>query len=116
MGISSVYLCRRLPIRLLAAFFSTLFLLSFAQAQTYQPGQAYLGRSNYIEYISGDLPVIFSAPHGGALTPSEIPDRLDDGSDPNFTTITDSNTAETALALQVLCKLFFPLITDIVRT
>ncbi|MEI6074805.1 MAG: hypothetical protein WCS94_04475 [Verrucomicrobiota bacterium] len=107
MGISIVYLCRRLPIRLLAAFFSTLFLLSFAQAQTYQPGQAYFGRSNYIEYISGDLPVIFSAPHGGALTPSEIPDRLDDGSDPNFTTTTDSNTAETALALQAVFSSYY---------
>jgi autotransporter-associated beta strand protein len=46
-----------------------------AWAQTYVPGQSYFGRSNYIEYIAGDLPIIVSAPHGGTLTPSEIPDR-----------------------------------------
>ena len=71
-----------------------------AAAQSYVPGTSYYGRSNYLEYIAGDLPVIFSAPHGGALTPAEIPDRVDDGSDPNFTTVTDSNTEETARALQ----------------
>ena len=69
-------------------------------AQSYVPGSTYFGRSNYVQYIAGDLPVIFSAPHGGALIPAEIPDRMDDGSDPNFTTVTDSNTEETALALQ----------------
>ncbi len=41
----------------------------------YQPGQCYFGRSNYVEYLAGDLPVILSAPHGGALKPAEIPDR-----------------------------------------
>ena len=41
----------------------------------YQPGQSYFGRSNYIEYLAGDMPVILSAPHGGALKPAEIPDR-----------------------------------------
>ena len=46
-----------------------------AWAQPYVPGQSYFGRSNYIEYIAGDLPIIVSAPHGGTLTPSEIPDR-----------------------------------------
>ena len=41
----------------------------------YQPGQSYFGRSNYIEYLAGDMPVIVSAPHGGALKPAEIFDR-----------------------------------------
>jgi len=76
-------------------------------AQPYVPGTSYFGRSNYVEYIAGDLPVIFSAPHGGALTPSEIPDRVDDGSDPNFTTVTDSNTEETVLALQSVFETTF---------
>ena len=80
-----------------AGFF---LLLSVAQAQPYVPGTAYFGRSNYVQYIAGDLPVIISAPHGGSLTPTEIPDRVDDGADPNFTTVTDSNTEETALAIQ----------------
>ena len=44
-------------------------------AGPYTPGQSYFGRSNYIEYLAGNSPVIYSAPHGGALTPSEIPDR-----------------------------------------
>ena len=80
----------------LAACFSAVAVV----AQTYVPGTSYFGRSNYVQYIAGDLPIIFSAPHGGALTPAEIPDRVDDGSDPNYTTVTDSNTEETALALQ----------------
>ena len=46
-----------------------------AFAQTYLPGVSYFGRSNYIEYIAGDLPIIISAPHGGALIPAEMPDR-----------------------------------------
>ena len=41
----------------------------------YQPGQSYFGRSNCIEYIAGDMPVIFSVPHGGTLKPADIPDR-----------------------------------------
>jgi autotransporter-associated beta strand protein len=78
-----------------------------AAAQLYTPGQSYFGRSNYVEYIAGDLPITISAPHGGALTPAEIPDRVDDGSDPNFTTVTDSNTDETARALQSVFEITF---------
>ncbi|QIF00858.1 N-formylglutamate amidohydrolase [Roseimicrobium sp. ORNL1] len=33
------------------------------------------GETGYIEYWPGDLPVILSAPHGGRLTPSELPNR-----------------------------------------
>jgi len=46
-----------------------------ASAQTYVPGTSYFGRSNYIEYIAGNLPIIISEPHDGTLTPSEIPNR-----------------------------------------
>ncbi|MFM7202632.1 MAG: InlB B-repeat-containing protein [Myxococcota bacterium] len=38
-------------------------------------GQTYMGRNQYIEYRAGELPIIISAPHGGYLMPSEIPDR-----------------------------------------
>jgi hypothetical protein len=41
----------------------------------YEPGKSCFGRSNYVEYIAGDMPLIISAPHGGTLRPAEIPDR-----------------------------------------
>lgn len=46
-----------------------------AYSQPFIPGTSYFGRNNYIEYIAGNFPLIISVPHGGALTPSEIPDR-----------------------------------------
>lgn len=39
------------------------------------PGQTYFGKSDYIEYLAGDLPIVISVPHGGHLEPAEIPDR-----------------------------------------
>lgn len=39
-------------------------------------GTSFFGRNGYIEYIPGTLPFILSAPHGGTLTPAEIPDRV----------------------------------------
>lgn len=47
----------------------------FGHAQTYVPGQTYYGANQYIEYKPGILPIIITAPHGGYLQPSEIPDR-----------------------------------------
>ena len=32
----------------------------------YEVGKSYFGRKNYVEYIPGDLPIVISAPHGGA--------------------------------------------------
>ncbi len=63
-------------------------------AQPFTPGVSYFGRSNYIEYIAGELPVIFSAPHGGTLAPAEIPDRT------YGTFTTDSNTDDLARKLR----------------
>lgn len=60
----------------------------------YLPGVSYYGRGLYVEYIPGELPLVISAPHGGALTPEEIPDRT------SGTTVTDSNTEETARAVR----------------
>ena len=54
----------------------------------YQSGNAYYGRESYIEYHAGNLPIIFSAPHGGRLTPDEINDRT------YGTLVTDDNTYE----------------------
>lgn len=61
---------------------------------SYQPGTSYYGRQSYVEYIPGELPLVLSAPHGGALTPAEIPDRT------SGTTVTDTNSRETLLAVR----------------
>lgn len=50
-------------------------LPSAGTAEDYQPGKSYFGRNKYIEYVAGDLPLIFSAPHGGRAKPDEMPDR-----------------------------------------
>jgi hypothetical protein len=68
-------------------------LISSSSSQPFIPGQVYFGRNNYIEYHAGNLPLIFSAPHGGSLTPSEIPDRT------YGTFVTDSKTKETTIAI-----------------
>ena len=41
----------------------------------YIENSIYFGHGEYIEYHSGSLPIILSAPHGGWLDPTEIPDR-----------------------------------------
>lgn len=53
----------------------------------------YRGRNGYIEYTPGTLPLIITAPHGGALRPAEIPDRT------AGTTTTDLYTEELARAV-----------------
>ncbi|MCP4727223.1 MAG: N-formylglutamate amidohydrolase, partial [bacterium] len=60
----------------------------------YVSGTTYYGENNYVEYYAGELPIVLSAPHGGDLVPSEIPDRT------YGTTVTDSYTIETALAIR----------------
>ena len=85
---------KRLPLIALLAF-SILFIFNTTfYAQQYLPGEVYYGKNNYTEYRAGELPLIFSAPHGGSLTPSEIPDRT------YGTTVTDSKTIETILAIR----------------
>jgi hypothetical protein len=57
---------------------SILFLLFShlaAYSQPFIPGKSYFGRNNYIEYMAGNFPIIISVPHGGDITPYEIPDR-----------------------------------------
>lgn len=61
-----------------------------ASGPDYTAGEVYFGRNEYIEYLAGDLPIILSAPHGGTLTPAEIPDRT------WGTTVRDTNTEELA--------------------
>jgi len=65
-----------------------------AQAIEAVPGESYYGRNEYTRYLPGTLPLVVSAPHGGFLEPSEIPDRT------YGTTVTDRNTVELALAVR----------------
>lgn len=68
--------------------------------KTYTPGVSYFGHNNYIEYIAGNAPIIFSAAHGGALNPATIPDRTDARCGGSATTVTDLNTIELVRAMQ----------------
>jgi hypothetical protein len=62
-------------------------------AGPYTAGQSYTGRNGYIEYIAGNTPVICAAPHGGSLTPSEIPNRTETLCDTtSIATQADANT------------------------
>ncbi len=56
--------------------------------EPYIAGETYFGLNEYIEYQAGDLPIILAAPHGGALTPSDIPNRS------YGTQSTDTNTEQ----------------------
>ncbi len=49
-----------------------------------------LGMRDFTEYKSGNLPIIFTAPHGGSLKPTDIPDRNCTG----CVTTADANTQE----------------------
>lgn len=48
--------------------------------------------SDMVKVSTGDIPLVISAPHGGTLTPNEIPDRSCSG----ITTVRDRNTTELA--------------------
>ena len=68
-----------------------------AAPRRFVPGTSYFGAGGHVEYIAGDLPLIFSAPHGGTLRPLDIPPRAVGpacGSD--VVTVGDANTAELA--------------------
>ena len=67
----------------------------------YEVGSVYFGRESYIEYHPGDLPIILSAPHGGRITPDEIPDRT------YGTTVTDDNTYELTKVIMDTMKVRF---------
>lgn len=56
------------------------------------PGTVTRDAAGWVEYTVGNAPLIISAPHGGALAPTSLPDRTCSG----CTTVSDDNTEELA--------------------
>lgn len=69
-------------------------------AGPYTPGISYYGENQYIEYIAGNLPVIFTAAHGGSLQPANIPARTAQLCGGSATTVRDANTQELVRAIR----------------
>lgn len=69
-----------------------LFLPLAIKAQGFKADSVYYGTKEYIEYLPGNLPLIFAASHGGYLTPASIPVRSCAG----CVTVMDANTQELA--------------------
>lgn len=78
---------------LVAAGAAAVLAAAARAAATKIPGQAYFGSERYVEYLAGELPLVFAAPHGGRLRPDTIPDRTSGVTD------ADANTQELARAL-----------------
>lgn len=86
------------------ALFTLLFLRFLTlNAQTFTTGNRYFGRNNYIEYRAGNLPIIITAPHGGRLEPTAIPDRAC----ATCTTVMDGNTMELAYQIDTAIQQVF---------
>ena len=69
----------------------------------YTPGTTYWGRSNYTEYIAGNLPLIISAPHGGDTNPAELPNRTNTST---YTVTTDPDLWTANLARSIRTAAF----------
>jgi hypothetical protein len=64
-------------------------------AQPYVPGQTYFSANGHIEYRCGELPLIIAAPHGGLLSPADMPDRTCN----DAVWVNDANTQELARSI-----------------
>ncbi len=65
-------------------------------AQTYTSGNTYYDSTGFVEYRAGNIPIIISAPHGGILEPTNIPDLSCNGTPSSFI---DSYTKQIAEGL-----------------
>ena len=88
----------------------TLFHALIAHSQAYQAGVTYLGTQNYIEFRAGNLPIIITAPHGGRLEPTTIPDR----NCATCTTVMDGNTLELAYQIDTAIRQVFGCFPNII--
>jgi N-formylglutamate amidohydrolase len=94
----------------LFSLFFTLFHALIAHSQAYQAGVTYLGTQNYIEFRAGNLPIIITAPHGGRLEPTTIPDR----NCATCTTVMDGNTMELAYQIDTALRQAFGCFPNII--
>jgi hypothetical protein len=90
-----------------SVLFGTAILADAAPARHFHAGESYFGRSNYVEYLPGTLPIIISAPHGGSLTPDEIPNRVRTETSKDFVTVRDGGTVELAMAVRTAFHEYF---------
>jgi hypothetical protein len=82
---------------------SMLFSATGLAQQPFVPGVTYFGQKNYTEYHAGNSALIFTAPHGGKMSPSAIPDRT--CSTPVL--VSDANTADLAMRIDSACMIVF---------
>ena len=66
--------CFKVALKIVALF---CWNLTFSQA--YLAGSVYYDATGYIEYRAGNMPLVISAPHGGNLEPTSLPDRSCNG-------------------------------------
>lgn len=86
----------------LIAFFALLTITLKAQ-QAFVPGMTYYGANKFTEYHVGNSPLIFTAPHGGNISPDSIPDRTC-----NSPVLgADANTADLAMRIDSACMKVF---------
>ncbi|KAK9728462.1 hypothetical protein K7432_001065 [Basidiobolus ranarum] len=79
---------------LTASFLNNTYVPSEYEAISTQP--TFRNRSNYVEFIPGNFPIIITAPHGGYLMPVNIPERK---KSPNIKLLGDLQTQEIARQL-----------------
>lgn len=73
------------------AFLLLIFLASFPlKGQSFLSGKTYYSENDFIEYFTGNMPLILTIPHGGLLVPSTIPNR----NCAECVTVSDANTQE----------------------
>lgn len=74
--------------RLLLCLFIFIAFTRYGASQGFEPGTSYFDSTGFVEFIAGNVPVVISAPHGGYLTPNNIPNC------PNCSTVRDAYTQE----------------------
>ena len=76
-----------------------LIFIMFSQvsfSQSYEFGKSYVDKEGWTGMIVGNMPLVMSVPHGGAIQLDSIEDRTC----PDAVTVTDSHTKELALEIQ----------------